>query len=271
MKKSQLLALYALLLVALLASSAAQASAQTFFNFGATAGEDTLGSRLNESLGADGLTATASLDGIDFIVTATTTDDGGARFFANGSIAGVDSLGLGAGDGEARGSIDPFETLTVTFTFDSDTTLELVSIDFFGIGGGPEDSAIVQIADDGPIDLFGGVDGFEAETNPDDDNNSLDDVYTPAEPISISSGDSIIFSKTSIRTDNYQLQGLTLNIGTATTVLGDVNLDGSLNFLDILPFISRLTTGEFQIEADVNEDGRVNFLDIAIFVMLLAE
>ena len=215
MKKSQLLALYSLLLIALLASFAAQANAQTSFNLGVVDMEDTLGSLLNDSLvadGSDGLTATASLDGLDFIVTATSNDAGGGRFFASGSIAGVDSLGLGAGDGDARAAIDPFETLTFAFDFDSDTTLELVSIDFFGVGGST-DSAIVQIADGEEIELFSGVEGFE-----DDDDVSLDDVYTPAEPISISSGDSIIFSRSSTQTGNYQLQGLTFNIGTAATV-----------------------------------------------------
>ena len=51
---------------------------------------------------------------------------------------------------------------------------------------------------------------------------------------------------------------------------GDVNLDGMVNFLDIAPFISRLTDMENQAEADVNEDGIVNFLDIAPFIGVLA-
>jgi len=42
-----------------------------------------------------------------------------------------------------------------------------------------------------------------------------------------------------------------------------------LSFLDISPFISLLTDGEYQLEADVNEDGVVNFLDISAFVSLL--
>ena len=50
---------------------------------------------------------------------------------------------------------------------------------------------------------------------------------------------------------------------------GDVNLDGLVNFLDIAPFISRLTEMENQPEADVNEDGIVNFLDISPFIGIL--
>jgi len=53
-------------------------------------------------------------------------------------------------------------------------------------------------------------------------------------------------------------------------LLGDVNLDGDVNFLDISPFIDRLTTGEFQAEADVNQDGVVDFLDISAFIIILS-
>ena len=53
-------------------------------------------------------------------------------------------------------------------------------------------------------------------------------------------------------------------------VLGDINLDGVVNFLDISPFIGRLTSGVFQIEADVNQDSFINFLDIAPFIAILS-
>lgn len=53
-------------------------------------------------------------------------------------------------------------------------------------------------------------------------------------------------------------------------LLGDVNLDGLINFIDIGAFINQLSTGGFQAEADVNEDGLVNFLDIAVFIGLLS-
>ena len=71
-----------------------------------------------------------------------------------------------------------------------------------------------------------------------------------------------------------------LNIGlsyavNATAVveilLGDVNLDGIVNFLDISPFISILSGGTgFLAEADINQDGTVNFLDIAPFIGILS-
>lgn len=58
--------------------------------------------------------------------------------------------------------------------------------------------------------------------------------------------------------------------GIASLLLGDVNLDGVVDFLDISPFISLLSTGEFQAEADINQDETVNFLDISPFIQLLS-
>ena len=54
------------------------------------------------------------------------------------------------------------------------------------------------------------------------------------------------------------------------TLLGDCNLDGVVNFLDISPFISILSTDGNLAEADVNQDGSVDFLDISPFISLLS-
>ena len=54
------------------------------------------------------------------------------------------------------------------------------------------------------------------------------------------------------------------------TLLGDVNQDGVVNFLDIAPFIGALSGGGFQAEADINQDGILNFLDIAPFIGVLS-
>ena len=52
--------------------------------------------------------------------------------------------------------------------------------------------------------------------------------------------------------------------------LGDVNLDGTVNFLDISPFIAVLSTGDFQTQADIDQNGRVDFLDISPFIAILS-
>lgn len=56
---------------------------------------------------------------------------------------------------------------------------------------------------------------------------------------------------------------------TVVTLVGDVNLDGAVNALDIAPFVDKLTSREYQSEADVNKDGAVNALDISGFVSCL--
>lgn len=56
----------------------------------------------------------------------------------------------------------------------------------------------------------------------------------------------------------------------ADVLLGDVNLDGTVNLLDVAPFVNLLSSGNYQAEADINSDGAVNLLDVAGFVELLS-
>jgi hypothetical protein len=49
-------------------------------------------------------------------------------------------------------------------------------------------------------------------------------------------------------------------------LLGDVNLDGEVNGLDVDPFVDVLLNGLYQPEADMNEDEVVNGLDVDPFV-----
>ena len=59
----------------------------------------------------------------------------------------------------------------------------------------------------------------------------------------------------------------TISIG--GILLGDVNLDGSVDLLDVAPFVSLISTSTFQPEADINQDGSVDLLDVGPFVTLL--
>ncbi|MEM9411390.1 MAG: hypothetical protein AAGA30_09770, partial [Planctomycetota bacterium] len=52
-------------------------------------------------------------------------------------------------------------------------------------------------------------------------------------------------------------------------LLGDVNLDGLVDLLDVAPFVDILANGGFQKEADTNEDGIVSLLDVGPFVDIL--
>ena len=66
----------------------------------------------------------------------------------------------------------------------------------------------------------------------------------------------------------FMLNGY-LEVDSGDVLLGDVNLDGIVNLLDVAPFVDRVSNGVFQSEADVNQDGLVNLLDVAPFVQIL--
>lgn len=53
-------------------------------------------------------------------------------------------------------------------------------------------------------------------------------------------------------------------------LLGDVNLDGVVDLLDVGPFVILLSNNVFQTEADVNQDGIVSLLDVGPFVAILS-
>ena len=61
----------------------------------------------------------------------------------------------------------------------------------------------------------------------------------------------------------------TVSICIGEFMLGDINQDGSVDLLDVSPFVNLLSTGKFQVEADINQDGLVDLLDVAPFVGLL--
>ena len=49
-------------------------------------------------------------------------------------------------------------------------------------------------------------------------------------------------------------------------LLGDVNCDGAVNLLDVVPFVDLITSGTFSSKADFDGDGEVNLLDVEPFV-----
>jgi len=66
--------------------------------------------------------------------------------------------------------------------------------------------------------------------------------------------------------DNVRIRSTAITV----TLLGDVDLNGEVNFFDIQPFIAILSSSGFQAEADCNMDGVVNFLDISAFIAILS-
>ena len=217
-------------------------------------------------------------DGITVTAVATTTldSDTGPVFNRNNGPnigdptveggSGVDSgVGGFAGGDAGTAGVGPGEELTFTLTFGADIpSLVLTEIDFFGVGG-DTDSATVSIAGSPPVTLLNGFGSEFDETA---------DVYTLSTPIEIVSGDTIVFSNVSsfggpFSSPNYSIEGISFSTD-STVLVGDVNLDGEISFSDISPFISLLSSGEFQAEADIDGSGVVDFADIGPFIELLS-
>lgn len=70
--------------------------------------------------------------------------------------------------------------------------------------------------------------------------------------------------------DRSGVVGVPVLTVTTPFILGDVNGDGQVSFLDISGFISLLANGDFQVEADIDGNGVVSFLDIDPFIGLLS-
>ena len=62
---------------------------------------------------------------------------------------------------------------------------------------------------------------------------------------------------------------LNLN-ATPNVLIGDINLDGVVDFFDISPFIELLSASDFQAEADIDGNGVVDFFDISPFIDILS-
>ncbi len=67
----------------------------------------------------------------------------------------------------------------------------------------------------------------------------------------------------------FNLNSLSVVSPEADVLLGDCNLDGTVDFADIPVMVSILTSGIYVEEADCNEDGLLTFSDIDSFILIL--
>jgi hypothetical protein len=76
---------------------------------------------------------------------------------------------------------------------------------------------------------------------------------------------SVMAGQIEMTLEPYSITMLELADG-AAVLLGDINLDGVVNLLDVQPLVDLISSGQFQVEGDFNGDGLVNLLDIEGFV-----
>ena len=65
--------------------------------------------------------------------------------------------------------------------------------------------------------------------------------------------------------------GFRANVNGRFGLIGDVNCDGSIDLLDVQPFVDSLASGLYEIKADINGDGENDLLDVAPFVDLVSD
>ncbi len=86
---------------------------------------------------------------------------------------------------------------------------------------------------------------------------------------------SFVLNETNVSGEDFFASDATVTVTlvevTPPTLVGDVNRDRVVNFSDLLPFISVLSNGEFQVEADIDQNAAVNFFDIEPFIQLLID
>ena len=114
--------------------------------------------------------------------------------------------------------------------------------------------------------LFGSFQGVDAALG----NGVIAQVNLDTSALGLQQGLIIVTSLSPGIPNTQVLIPVSFQVVAPEPLLGDANLDGSVNFLDIAPFIGILSAGDFLAEADVNQDGSVNFLDISPFVDLLS-
>lgn len=215
----------------------------------------------------------------------------GAVMFDNLDITTGGGIGNGAGDG------NDFVTLAINVldhsnaSFDNAVDLDVLTVDLGEVTLNepitPIDFSIFNLASQAGADLTAKLSLLGASTVPQssfltfsggtfvdlaaDDFSDFSIGGTPEQMGAGSTQFAFVVSDEDIPGADLQFLQLVVNYEVVDRfLLGDVNMDGAVNFLDINPFIGFLTSGTFNDEADCNGDGVVNFLDIAPFIGILS-
>lgn len=205
-------------------------------------------------------------DGLGNETVATATD--------LGSISPNGTLTIGTDADVPTQAISPTATDFVSISGEDDvdvfsftvTTSSSVDIVLTPLGGVFSQAATLNFDANSRVDLSLAI--FDSDGQSllaSSDTSGLGGTETLS---SISLEPGTYFTRVAGGEDTIQLYSLELTA--ASNVLrGDVDLSGSVDFLDIAAFIAIVKSGGFQPEADVNGDTFVNFADIAPFIFIL--
>ncbi len=208
-----------------------------------------------------------------------------------GGVLDTDDVGIGVSSDQDTGGNNQQRRINgsqatpegIEFSFDQDVLLKHLNVNNLS-SDGVESVHLEFVAGDNPFVGLSGytTDGFTVTNNDlefvrnDNSNNSLTVRFGR-----LAQSEILLTAGTTIRlTSNNTVNGgiLLESIGVAfpqsdvvaAVLLGDVNRDEVVDFLDISPFIAVLSAGELQEEADIDRNGFVDFLDISPFIAILS-
>ena len=212
----------------------------------------------------------------------------------------VDNLDITTGRGVGYGAQDGNDLVDMTITvldhanasFASGTDMNSMTIDLGEVSLGepitPVDVSIFNLASQAGAPLTARMDLISVNSLPQNSflafSGSLFedlpadesvDLSIEGTPVSLGSGTTQFQIRVSDEDiPGAQTQNLQLIVNydvVDALILGDVDMNGVVDFLDIPAFIDVLITGPFLDEADCNQDDVVDFLDIPAFIAILTD
>ena len=202
--------------------------------------------------------------------------DGNVQVLGGASLDGVEFFGRLGGAGFLEGNFVNHGVIAPGFSpgtlnFAGDVTLAETSIlEMEVFGSQPGQFDVLNVS--GNLELGGSVEIDFGDFVPqaDDEIEFLVVDNMTGEFDNVTIGGSGVSNDGGVSFDVVQSGGSLMLTNFAPILLGDVNLDGVVDFSDIPAFIEVLSTGEFQAEADTDQSGFINFLDIPAFIRLLS-
>ena len=147
-----------------------------------------------------------------------------------------------------------------------------------GKHAGPSQSVLAEVpADFGPGDII----DFLITDNGEGMTFMIQPRGEGRQPTMLSATDDEMFDDNHVvfysRPDHNGLQtlcyfdNLSITTNNCKVLLGDLNVDGSVNLLDVQPLVDAINLNFFQTEGDINSDGSVNLLDVQPFIDALTD
>lgn len=224
----------------------------------------------------DGLSS-AVLEQLGIELTLEAVGQNGLLGTSNAGIGVVSDLDTGNNNTQRRidGSLNIPELINVSFNRDvviKNLLTNQLSSD------GSETVIMERVSGDDPFAGLSGynANGFNLQNNAltfvrsDNGNNNfgISIGALDQDELLVTAGTVISISTNPSVQGGFALRAI--NVAIPGFVLGDANMDGAVNLLDVASFVQQIGSGSYSVESDANKDGVVNLLDVGPFVAALS-